>query len=466
MNELEQRLLHGLISSNHVAMDFSLQYDQRLFLDTEARIIAKIIIDYVKAYKCKPNKRILLDINKDSTEICKLIEDLFDSEVKFDEADYKYDLNQLKETYKKHKYTELKNLDTNAEDISYGLNQVQSVLNEIKIVDKTQAFNRKTLKEHVNDFKLQYKAKMESPEIGQGILTGYSYLDYTKNGIVKDELLIVCGESASGKSVFLNNIALNMWKQQNTLDTKPGEYTKGYNISFFSLEMGLEDIYNRSICALSDVKAYNLRDTCLTHSEGVSVGKACRFFKNYPYEFDIIDVPRGFTVEQLELQLEQIKTKYTPDCIFIDYMGLMAGLSESNEDWLKLGELAGQLHEFSRTHQIPIISACQLTRIDKSKVKKQEYKEIGLHRIGRSSMIAHHCSLILQIQSDHEIDDFKYHIIKNRHGECGSHNIRKNFANNKIIDMLYDSSAKKDFTMTNDDISADLTEILGLISDE
>ncbi len=273
---------------------------------------------------------------------------------------------------------------------------------------------------------------------------------------------MIAGESGAGKSMWLNNIAVNMWMQQNTVDTKPDQYTKGYNIVYVSLEMPFDDMYQRTISCVADVSSYGVRDAKNSAEEGVGLGKATKFFKNYPYTFDIIDVPRGFTVEQLELQMEQIKTQYKPDAVFIDYLGLMDEVDDQ-EDWLKLGYLAGKVHEFGRIYEVPVITAVQMT--DKRAIKsKEESEKIGLHRIGRSGLIAHHATMVLQIETkggkDDGINDFKYHIVKNRYGESGGNAcVIKKYSHCRVIDKKYDVTSRNDYTI-NDDISVDISKYL------
>jgi replicative DNA helicase len=147
-------------------------------------------------------------------------------------------------------------------------------------------------------------------------------------------------------------------------------------------------------------------------------------------------------------------------------MGLMEDADTDSDDWLKLGKLAGKIHEFARAHSIPVITAVQLNRLDPSQ-KKSETKSIGLHRIGRSSLIAHHATVIIQIETrpDEEThDDFVYHIIKNRHGQSNkSHSVWKNFNKCSIIDRPYDIECANSW-QPGHDISIDISEIIGEMS--
>jgi replicative DNA helicase len=464
MEELDFRLLQGIAQSSFVAISYSSKYDQKLFLDPNVSVIAKPMLDYVKAYHSAPSYEALIDIHKNNIELRNKIAAFYVliKDKKYNDNDYKYDLEKLKERFCLFKYKELKKINTESTEVQVGVRQVQSILNEIKGLNHSQGATRKSLKDYTPDFIAEYKAKQKNPEVGQGILTGYSYLDFLKNGFRPADLIMIAGESGAGKSMWLNNIAINMWMQKNTIDTPPEEYTQGYNVVYISLEMPLGDMYQRTISSVADVSSYGVRDAKNSSGEMIAISKATKFFKNYPHTFDIIDVPRGFTVEQLELQIEQIKTQYKPDVIFIDYLGLMDEVDDQ-EDWLKLGYLAGKIHEFARIYEVPVVTAVQMT--DKRAVKtKDDSDKIGLHRIGRSGLIAHHATMVLQIETkggkDDGINDFKYHIIKNRYGESGgSASIIKKFSHCKVIDKPYDSSSRQDYTV-NDDISIDISKYL------
>jgi replicative DNA helicase len=243
-------------------------------------------------------------------------------------------------------------------------------------------------------------------------------------------------------------MAIQVWMQKNTLETPPDDFTKGYNVVYVSLEMSKEDCFQRTMCRLADVRSYDLRDAKLSKAEREAVGKVGSFIKKYPYTFEVVDVPRGLTVERLENILEEIRNEYKPDIIFVDYLTLMDDDSV-DEDWLKLDKLAGKMHEFTRVYNIPIVTALQLTRINPAD-KKADEKRIGLHRIGRSSQMAHHCTLIIQIESRENEEsrfDFIYHIIKNRHGESNkSHTVYKDFSKLQIIDKPYNPDFNPEWT--------------------
>lgn len=464
MDDLELNILNAIIKYKSLALDFASSVDDQMFLTSEGRVIAKTLLDHIKLFKTTPSRRVLLDKFENENELGNLINEFYDSVeyTDYNESDYSYDLAKLKQAYSEKCLSRIKDRmnDGNLIDITSTVRDVEKELNAIKTANGQKEYERNPLKNYISTFVQNYKEKAKNPEVGRGILTGYSFLDYIKNGLRPADLLIIAGESGSGKSMWMNNIAVQIYMQQNTV-SMISDFGKGYNVAYFSLEMPYEDCFRRTLARMADVPEYGIRDAKLGTAEAKGLAQACKFIKKYPYVFDIIDVPRGFSVANLEVMFEKLKSEYIPDVIFIDYMGLMEDIDNDNDDWLALGQLAGKIHEFARVHAIPIVTAVQLNRLDPN---KKSDRAIGMHRIGRSALIATHATLIIQIetrQDEATHDDFIYHIIKNRFGQSEkSHSIYKNLSRCSIIDKPYDSEAAT-LWMPNEDISEDISNILG-----
>lgn len=471
MDNPESLILTAITKHQRLALDFCLQNESNLFLDQSNEQLAKALIKYVRLFKSKPSKRAMLERHASDADLAARIESFYDfiESKEYNESDYAFDLDRLKNKYAEHKLNLLKNdiNSGNLSDIKDNLRKIQTCVNSIKSIEGQQAYERKLMRDHLQAFVENYTEKQKNPDLGKGILTGYSFFDYVKNGLRPADLVIIAGETGSGKSMFMQNMAVQIWMQGNTLETPKDQFKKGYNVTYFSLEMPYDDCFQRGMARLADVPMYGIRDAKLSRAEAKGISSACKFIKNYPHEFDIVDVPRGFSVEQLEMTFEEIKSSYIPDVIFIDYLGLMEDADENGDDWLTLGKLAGKVHEFARAYSIPIVTAVQLNRINPD-AKKNEAKAIGLHRIGRSSLIATHSTAIIQLetrQDEHLYDDFIYHMIKNRHGESGkSHGIYKDFAKCSVIDKPYDVDSAQNWA-PGEDISVDVSDILAELDD-
>ena len=73
MDELEISILNAITSHKRLALDFSTSADESIFSSSEARIIGKIFLDYIKIYKNQPNRRVLLDKHSEDKDICKFM---------------------------------------------------------------------------------------------------------------------------------------------------------------------------------------------------------------------------------------------------------------------------------------------------------------------------------------------------------------------------------------------------------
>jgi replicative DNA helicase len=165
-----------------------------------------------------------------------------------------------------------------------------------------------------------------------------------------------------------------------------------------------------------------------------------------------VDIPRGATMESLELLYEEAKVLYDPKVIVIDYLGLMDYDGSDMEDWLKLGKIAERIHEFARVHNVIVLSAVQLNRPKGTK----EEDRIGLHRVGRSALILQNANIAVQIETrpnEKNFPDMKYHLIKNRDGELGAATLIKNLACGTLLDQSVEEDPTTFEMRDIDDIS-------------
>jgi replicative DNA helicase len=211
---------------------------------------------------------------------------------------------------------------------------------------------------------------------------------------------------------------------------------------------------NRVLSRLSGNPSKKIRNASLNADEAEKLKKALKFINKYPNQFEIVDIPRGATMESMEMIYEDVKTYYDPDIIVIDYLGLMDYDGGDMEDWLKLGKISEKIHEFARVHNKIVLSAIQLNR---GKGGKDAEDKIGLHRIGRSALIMQNANIGIQIETrpnEKSYPDMKYHLIKNRDGELGQGKLIKNLACGTLIDDKIDEDPTTFEMRDPDDISA------------
>lgn len=465
--ELDLLVLKTITTNKKYALEFASDMDVKLF-SSDVWNFANVLSTYIKTYKDLPTLNVLIEKyskNKNLSENIKSYWQQLD-QVSVDDKEYKHNVEKLKKRYAEKQLSQIKDsllkFDPVNMDISKALKEMYNTVQSIKSLDKVKAFERKTLKDAVPLFKDDYNARLENPEFDAGIKTGYSVFDEATDGLRPGELVLIGGESGGGKSMLLMNMAVQMWLQQNSLDTPENNYGPGNSVLYFSLEMPFKPCLNRVLARLSGNPSKLIRKSKLDSAQMENLKRSLRFIKKYPYEFEIVDIPRGATIEQLESIYEDAKNHYDPKIVVIDYMGLMEYENGENmDDWLKLGKISAGIHEFARVHNTTVLSAVQLNR---SKGGKDDEK-IGLHRIGRSALIMTNANIAVQIetrQNEKQYPDMRYHLIKNRDGNLTMGTLLKNLSCGTLID----SKAEEDDTTFEirdpDDISEHLERLDGI----
>jgi replicative DNA helicase len=440
--ELDLVILKTLVTNKKHALDFANECDTKLF-SSELWNAANLIVGYIKTYKELPTLRVVTEkLSKGNNS--NLIEHFKDvwgqvDKLNYNDREYKHDLEKIKRRFAEKQITSVKEtfskLDPGTMDVTKAVNDMQKAVQSIKSLSQVKSYQRKTLKEAIPEFREKYNARMNDPTFDSGIMTGYSYLDSVTDGLRPGELLLIGGESSSGKSMLLMNMAIQIWLQNNNVSME-SDWKPGNHILYFSLEMPFEPCLNRVLARLSGCPSKLIRKSKLSSDDALKLKRSLRFINKYPYEFEIVDIPRGATMDSMEMIYEDCKAVFDPKIVVIDYLGLMdyEGGQKDMEDWLKLGKIAERTHEFSRVHNCTVLTAVQLNRV---KASRDTDEKIGMHRIGRSALIMQNANIGIQIETrvnEKQYPDLLYHIIKNRDGELGKGRIIKNLTCGTLLD--------------------------------
>jgi len=140
-----------------------------------------------------------------------------------------------------------------------------------------------------------------------GTSTGWTTVDYPLyGGFNRGELNIFAGGSGAGKSLFLQNLALN-WVE------------KGLNVLYVSLELS-EDLCGMRLDAM--VSGYGTK-ALFKNAEDVALKIAMKGKKSG--KLQIVQLPNGINVNDLKAYIKeyQIQNDLTVDCVLLDYLDLM-----------------------------------------------------------------------------------------------------------------------------------------------
>ena len=306
---------------------------------------------------------------------------------------------------------------------------------EIDSIRKRSTYKEGSLRESASDRAKKYEYLEAHPESARGILTGFSTFDRITNGLHPGEFMLIAGDTGTGKSILMQNVAVNAYLGKNTLDTPIENWDdSGRNVLFFSLEMPKETMERRIDACLAEVYSNHIRDGLLCEDDKRKYFKALKFQKEYNKELYIVDMPKGATTREIELKyLEICETKFKPDLIVIDYLGIMSSNDSTGSDWQDLGIISAELHEFARVYEISVLSGSQVNRT------KDGSERYDTSRIARSAVIPTHANIIIQIgcRSDEYLrTDMPIYIIKMRDGERDQFTLSKDFARMKVVDLV------------------------------
>lgn len=469
-DEIDLRIFRTMISERSKGVEFALTYDHDMF-SPNYQLVAKICIEYLRKYRENPTKRTLSEFAGRSYK--PRIEEVWGKaeEIDYSDKEFVFDLNKLKSRYEQFIIKKISDISANPGENAE--RDIKLLLQKLKTVKDGRKFIQKTVSEGLDQASHDYDLKKKNPKSNKKIPCGFSAIDFAMSGgLAPGELFVVGGETGSGKSMFLLNMAIQMWLQGNSIDTPPDEMIEGKNVTYYSLEMPWEECFGRLIARLAQVPEEDYSNGDLNIDQEMRVDKVKAFIEKYHWQFEIVDMPRGMTPDELELRHEDANLKYEPHVVAVDYLTLM-NLPSNEQDWLKMGTLAGALHEFARANKVIALSGVQLNDVqrgEKKDIKKKGEKGVlvGGHRIGRSSQMLHHINAFVQIETRPDEDmygDFKFHYIKNRRGPKPQNcTLKKNFTNSTLTDIpyVYKKQEGSDNYAYNDDqddnLNSDISE--------
>jgi len=356
----------------------------------------------------------------------------------------KFRYNNYLQTQASAKITEIQSKQTlNRERVEEINGELKRIVSEIDTIHRKETYKEGSLRDSAVERAKHYNYVEAHPESAQGILSGFGTFDQITNGIRAGEFLIVAADTGCGKSIFMHNYAVNAYMGKNTLDTLPCDIDdSGKNILYFTLEMPKEVQERRIDACIAGIYSNHIRDGLLSEEDKRQYFKALEFQKRYPKHFHIVDMPKQITPRDIELKyLEVCESGVIPDLVVIDYMGIMSANNSLGSDWMDLGFISAELHEFCRVHDVATITASQVNR------PKDGNEKYDTNRIARSSMIPNNANIIIQIakRNDEELrTDMLVHIIKMRDGEKRPFTLSKDFGRMRIIDLADDTYSDGD----------------------
>jgi len=181
--------------------------------------------------------------------------------------------------------------------------------------------------------------------------TGWETIDKVLyGGFNPGELNIFAGGSGSGKSLFMQNMALN-WS------------LAGKNVVYISLELSEQLCNMRMFSMLTDMST---RDV-MKNGDDVAMKVNMAKKKKKAGELQVIQMPNGSTINDIKAYLKeyQIQHDITVDALFVDYLDLMMPVSvkvNPSDQFIKDKYVSEELRNLATELGILFVTASQLNR--------------------------------------------------------------------------------------------------------
>jgi replicative DNA helicase len=429
-------MMSGPSNINDVYMHIEIDLLKQVVLPKYKPTLTQIH-SYYSRHKSPPSYDVLeklLDSEEEDAEILEVIQ-----AAECEQTEIGFYLDRIKERFNKFLINKLAEradeIEQNYEALTDFNDELKRIIAKTERLYKSDVFTEGNVTDSVLERIDDYHYTRENPDEIRGFLSGYKELDDYTWGIKNSEMLVIGGASSSGKSMLMMNMAVNAWLGSNVPSEGITGFSDGKNVLYISLEMSKKQLEQRIDANVANVRHRGIARAELEGAEEARWRSCLDFQKSYNKTFYILDMPRGTTMGEIEAKYENLLGVFKPDAVFVDYLQLMKPtVGQIGSDWLDVGKVSEELHEFCRKKNIPVVTAAQRKAAQK-KTGGKKVDDVSLEDLGRSKMIGDNAAIVFLIanREDERLrEDMEVHVVKNRDGAKGKVSLRKVFANSRI----------------------------------
>jgi replicative DNA helicase len=196
----------------------------------------------------------------------------------------------------------------------------------------------------------------ENPGALTGVTTGYTDMDEITAGLQPSEMIILAGRPSMGKT----SLTLCMARNAAVKGKAP--------VLFFSLEMSVQQLVQKLLCAEARVSSHRLRTGRLSDEEWQRLSAWTGKLAEAPIYID--DTP-GISILELRAKSRRAKAEYDIGLIVIDYLQLMTTSERTDNREQEIARISRSIKGLAKELSIPIIACAQLSRAVESRPDKR-----------------------------------------------------------------------------------------------
>jgi len=248
-------------------------------------------------------------------------------------------------------------------------------------------------------------------------------------GMAPQELLLLCGVPAGGKSIGLQDISISAALNK--------AHERGQKTHLFTIEMSVEQTSFRDYTRLSGVPTSRFRNPeFITDAEIARWDKATADLAAVPgAQVKVTGIPEHASTGVMRAYLNKLRRLdgWDPDLILVDYAGIMrpsnkAYQYQSESDWKFISQNVKDLKDWAKSSRSPVVSAVQLRAQAEGKTILT-YDDIAESKVG----IAKHADVILAIipmsrEEAEAVELMRWQWLKAREGAVNEHGQRVVFS--------------------------------------
>lgn len=264
-------------------------------------------------------------------------------------TNYKYYAEQVKEASTRRKLLSMATHVTNKINAEVETIDVVKFIEE-EIVDATLDNSQKeavSIKDGITTVLEHIEKLRNDPKDISGIRTGIDTLDKKINGLNKTDLIILAARPGCGKSA----LALQIAKHTSFYEDKV--------TMLFSLEMGTDQLVQRTLCNDSKVDLWKIRSGKMDDTEMSALNFSARKLKTAPLFYNDM-AAIGIKDIRSQIKLHNAKNDSRVELVIVDYLQLMA--SGSTNMVQQVTEISRGLKMIAKEFNIPVLALSQLSR--------------------------------------------------------------------------------------------------------
>lgn len=181
-----------------------------------------------------------------------------------------------------------------------------------------------------------------------GLSTGFDILDQCTTGFHPGELIILAARPSFGKTSMALNMAVDIAQ------------SSGKGVAIFSLEMSKELLTQRMLCADARVGKSLLVKGILPPEQFANLLEAADRLQRLNI---FIDDTAGISSMEMRAKVRNLMRKNDICMVFVDYLQLMRGESNSENRQQEIAKISGDLKALAKEMHIPVMALSQLSRV-------------------------------------------------------------------------------------------------------